>query len=257
MALLARNHPTHPATMLKHFETYGYVERIAVLSPTELINLQEALNQLLHQIRTNPSQRRKGLHLTERFVYNLTTHPLVLKAVTTLIGPNILLWGSNVICKYPGDGARIAWHQDARAWPLAPDKTVTVWLALDKVDEMNGAMQVLPGSHHHGLFNHDQDSLPGNLLDKNLAIVDEVLDVSQAVTLTLDAGEASIHHANLVHGSPPNRSSRRRCGLAIRYMPPDVRKIDPTRWPDFSTVLVQGEDSFRFSPKATPFVTKA
>jgi non-haem Fe2+, alpha-ketoglutarate-dependent halogenase len=196
------------------------------------------------------TRQRKGLHTVERFVYDVATHPQLLAYVEAIIGPNILLWGSNIFCKQAKDEAHVAWHQDAKAWPLSPDKTVTAWLAIDDVDETNGAMQVIAGSHTQGHFQHGRGATKGNMLDKSLSIVDETLDFSKASTITLKAGEASIHHANLVHGSSPNRSTSRRCGLAIRYMPPDVKKVDPNRWPDFSTVLVRGVDPFLFSPKS-------
>ena len=40
--------------------------------------------------------------------------------------------------------------RDAPYWPLVPQRTVTVWVAIYDVDEGNGAMQVLKGSHRHG-----------------------------------------------------------------------------------------------------------
>ncbi|MEP1645241.1 MAG: phytanoyl-CoA dioxygenase family protein, partial [Rhodopirellula bahusiensis] len=36
------------------------------------------------------------------------------------------------------------------------------------------------------------------------------------------AGQVSIHSDLLVHGSAPNQSDRRRCGLTLRYCPADV-----------------------------------
>jgi ectoine hydroxylase-related dioxygenase (phytanoyl-CoA dioxygenase family) len=42
------------------------------------------------------------------------------------------------------------------------------------------------------------------------------------VDVELKAGEISLHSDLLVHGSQPNRSQRRRCGLTLRYCPPDV-----------------------------------
>ena len=57
----------------------------------------------------------------------------------------------------------------------------------------------------------------------------------------MKAGKVSLHSDLLVHGSLPNLSERRRCGLTLRYCPPDVhafwdwneraiiaRGVDPT-----------------------------
>ena len=44
------------------------------------------------------------------------------------------------------------------------------------------------------------------------------------VELELKAGEFSLHHVGIVHGSEPNNSNRRRIGFAVRYMAPHVRQ---------------------------------
>ena len=45
--------------------------------------------------------------------------------------------------------------QDAYYWPLTPSKCVTVWVAIDDIDEDNGPMQFVPGSHLHGPIHHN------------------------------------------------------------------------------------------------------
>jgi hypothetical protein len=51
----------------------------------------------------------------------------------------------------------------------------------------------------------------------------------------------SLHHVRLVHGSPPNASSDRRIGFAIRYIPTSVSQIAGAD----SATLVRGTDCFR------------
>src|SRR5207253_9237094 len=43
------------------------------------------------------------------------------------------------------------------------------------------------------------------------------------VNIELRAGEISLHSDLLLHGSEPNESTRRRCGLTLRFCPADVR----------------------------------
>ena len=43
------------------------------------------------------------------------------------------------------------------------------------------------------------------------------------VALEMRAGQISLHNDWILHGSGPNRSNRRRCGLAMRYLSADVR----------------------------------
>jgi len=51
----------------------------------------------------------------------------------------------------------------------------------------------------------------------------------------------SLHHVRLVHGSPPNPSSDRRFGFAIRYIPTSVAQLAG----EDSATLVRGEDRYR------------
>ena len=77
------------------------------------------------------------------------------------------------------------------------------------------------------------------LLTRGQEIVVEV-DQSKAVRLDLEPGEISLHHVRLVHGSPPNTSTDRRIGFAIRYIPTHVRQL----FGDDSASLVRGEDRY-------------
>ena len=96
--------------------------------------------------------------------------------------------------------------------------TVTVWLALDDTDEENGAMQFLPGSHKVG-------HIPWKESSEESVLNQQIEDISvfeKPFSNNLKAGEFSLHSSLLVHGSPKNQSSRRRCGLTIRYAPQEV-----------------------------------
>jgi hypothetical protein len=65
------------------------------------------------------------------------------------------------------------------------------------------------------------------------------VDDAQADTLVLKAGEMSLHHVRLIHGSEPNPSDQRRIGFAIRYLPTYVRQVAGSH--DWAT-LVRGVD---------------
>jgi hypothetical protein len=65
------------------------------------------------------------------------------------------------------------------------------------------------------------------------------VDESQVTDLVLRAGEFSLHHIGIAHGSGPNQSARPRIGLAVRYVSPDVRQTSGER--DL-VLLVRGTD---------------
>ncbi|MHA1538524.1 MAG: phytanoyl-CoA dioxygenase family protein [Alphaproteobacteria bacterium] len=66
------------------------------------------------------------------------------------------------------------------------------------------------------------------------------VDESKAADVALKAGEFSLHHVLLAHGSHPNKTDNRRIGLAIRYIPTSVRQ---TKIRD-AAMLVRGVDNY-------------
>jgi hypothetical protein len=54
-----------------------------------------------------------------------------------------------------------------------------------------------------------------------------LVDEPKAVDVVLRAGDLSVHHPNVIHGSNANTSPRRRCGLTIRYIPTTTRITRP------------------------------
>lgn len=144
--------------------------------------------------------------------------PELVDRVASVLGPDIILWGSQLFCKPAGDGLEVPWHQDGEFWPIRPLATATIWLAIDDVDEENSAMCYVPGSQRERkLFGHCDTNNKTTVLDRK--IDPTLMDENTARSNNLQAGELSVHDVFLVHGSRPNRSVRRRAGFAIRYMP--------------------------------------
>ena len=116
-------------------------------------------------------------------------------------------------------------------------------------------MRVLPGTQRGGIREHGKSAAQGNLLSINQEVPVTPEEDASAVDLLLKAGEASIHDGALIHGSLPNRSTRRRCGLTLRYTPTRVRPVALNsmgrRW---KAVLVRGEDrEHHFGETPSPF----
>ena len=116
----------------------------------------------------------------------------------------------------------VPWHQDGQYWPIRPLATCTVWVALDSSDRENGCLKVIPGSHRSGaVYAHQPDDREDIVLSQKL--LDDQFDIGAATHLELQPGGMSIHDVYLIHGSDPNRSDRRRAGVALRYMPATSR----------------------------------
>ena len=110
-------------------------------------------------------------------------------------------------------------------------------------------MRIIPGSHKLDQIPHRDTFARHNLLTRGQEVMVEV-DQSQRRIIRLRPGEMSLHHVRLVHGSPPNPSSDRRIGFAIRYIPTTVAQLAG----EDSATLVRGEDRhhhFMLEPQPT------
>jgi ectoine hydroxylase-related dioxygenase (phytanoyl-CoA dioxygenase family) len=231
----------------------GYLPAMDVVTPEEAVRCRAEFDALEREIPPETAEVRiLDRHLDLEFVWRMATHPRVLDAVEAVLGPDVLLLASNFFCKYPAEerGERfVAWHQDVTYWGLEPPRAITAWIAIDDADEENGCMQVIPGSHRLGILEHGKSARPGNLLSVNQEVPEELIDERRAVTLPLRAGQMSLHDGMLLHGSHPNRSKRRRCGLAVRFTTPDVRQVSTNSLRGYyRPVLVRGIDRFRHFP---------
>jgi ectoine hydroxylase-related dioxygenase (phytanoyl-CoA dioxygenase family) len=227
----------------------GYYFPVRVLSTDEAHRYRRALET--HEAKTGqPLQGnwRHKSHLLFTWVDELVHHPRILDAVEDVIGPNILCWTTNFFIKEANHPGFVSWHQDSTYWGLDPDDVITAWVAFTDVTPENGYMQFIPGSHRIDQLPHLDTFHKDNLLSRGQEIAVEV-DKSKAVGIPLKAGEMSLHHIKLVHGSDPNRSGDRRIGLAIRYIPTYVRQ---TKVRDSAT-LVRGVDTYgEFDPEPRP-----
>ena len=218
----------------------GYYSPVRVMSAAEAQGYRAALEA--HEAKLGQplqSNMRHKTHLLFTWADALVHHPKVLDAVEDAIGPDILCWTTTFFIKEANSPGFVSWHQDSTYWGLDPDEVITAWVAFTEVDEANGYMQVIPGSHKIDQLPHVDTFHKDNLLSRGQEIAVDV-DVSKAVGLAMHAGEMSLHHIKLVHGSAANRTNDRRIGLAIRYIPTYVRQ---TKVRD-SAMLVRGVDKY-------------
>src|SRR4029079_12156015 len=226
---------------IRQYQRDGYFSPIRVLSAAQATGYRERLQGIEKSGRLPAGGLRSKSHLLLTWVDEIVRNREVLDAVEGVIGPDILAWGTSFFIKEPRNASFVSWHQDLTYWGLDPADIVTAWIAFTDATPENGYTQYIPGTH-------SVDQLPpldtfhrDNLLSRGQEIAVEV-DRSKAVGIELKAGEMSIHHIKLVHGSEPNRSSDRRIGLAIRYIPTYVRQ---TKVRD-SGMLVRGTDRFHY-----------
>ena len=223
--------------------------------PTALLSKLAAFEATLDGPLTSEAinvRYRSRTHVLLPWVHSLVSHPAILDVIEDLIGPDILVYTSTWFIKEPESAAIAAWHQDATYFGLRPYVHVTAWLALTEATADNGCMEFLPGSHHGGQREHRAGVVAASVNRAGQAIVGDV-DDRPAVHAPLRAGEFSLHHTLCLHRSQPNRSSGRRVGLAISYVPTSVRHLGVKH--KTPAMLVRGVDEYgHFALEPAPTV---
>lgn len=234
---------------VEQFKRDGYYFPVRVLSTAEAAGYRARLEGNEAALGGPlASNMRHKVHLLFTWAAELVRHPAVLDVVEDILGPDILCWNTNFFIKEAHDPGFVSWHQDATYWGLDPDDVVTAWVALSDAPVESGAMKVIPGSHRWPQMAHRDTFHEHNLLSRGQELAVEV-DEAEAVYMPLKAGEVSLHHVKLAHGSAPNTIDDRRIGLAIRYVPPHVRQKGVK---DCAT-LVRGQDARHYyDPEPAP-----
>lgn len=164
------------------------------------------------------------------------------------------------ISKGAHSGATVDYHQDLTYTDEDVHRTTLLWIPLVDVDDTNGALSVVPGSHRwSGAVR------PGGLTELPTTTLQHEF-AERAVDRPLRAGEALAYDAALVHGSSPNRTDAARPVLTVAFVPRDAElrrfhvvdnevrefKVDDDHFVDHSLLVAPEGPS---APAAGPFVT--
>jgi non-haem Fe2+, alpha-ketoglutarate-dependent halogenase len=223
---------------IEQYREEGCVFPIRIMSETEAAEFRGRLEAF--ERRTGgplKGDMRHKSHLLFAWLAELVRRSSILDAIEDLHGPDLLCWTTNFFIKEANSPGFVSWHQDAFYWGLSKDDVMTAWVALSPANLQSGCMKFVPGSQTQDHIRHVDTFHKDNLLSRGQEIAVKV-DSERTVDCILDPGEMSLHHVKLVHGSEPNRSNDRRIGLAIRYIPTDVRQLKVRD----SATLVRGAD---------------
>lgn len=234
------------------YNELGYIKPLDVFNELESIRNRAYFDWILASLIAAQDGRDpysvNGYHLRCRGLFDIARDPCILDYVQDLIGPDIICWGTHFFCKMPGDPKIVPWHQDASYWPFTPSRTVTVWLAIDDATIENAAMKFIPRTHNRGHLKWSETRQAAVLNQE----IEDIESYGNPVYDELKAGQISLHADMLAHGSDANQSSRRRCGLTIRYCPPLVRAVEGSGW-NAQSFIARGEDvSGHWSNGAVP-----
>ena len=220
----------------------GFSTPLDVYSEENASKLSDQLERIENQIKDEPElvsavQKRPTWVLP--FADEIVRNPKITGRVASILGPDVMVYIAAFFIKEANSDHFVSWHQDLHYWGFNADDEVTAWLALSPSTPENGCMRFVPGSHKQ-VVEHVDTFHKKNMLTRGQELATQV-DENDACDVVLKAGQMSLHHGRMVHGSSPNTSSDRRVGLAIRYITPAMHQVAGER---FGATLVRGEDRY-------------
>ena len=230
------------SNQLKQYKDKGFVSPINIFSKEKAKEIRNEIELIENKIPGELEKSgRYNAHLISPLLDEVTHNPKVLDAVQSLIGENILVCGTTLFIKNPNEKGFVSYHQDAKYIGLEPHNWVTAWVAITDSNEKNGCMRMWSGSHKDNLREHDQKFNDGNLLTRGQTVKNVPKD--ETTPLILEAGQMSLHHPTVVHGSEINKSDDRRIGFVIQsYIGTNVKQVLGKN----SVQLARGVDEFNY-----------
>ena len=213
------------ADQIKHYNDKGYLSRLSALTSIKAKEIREEIEKIeKNWPGALEGINRNYVHLISPLLNKVCLNKNILDAVESIIGKNILICGTTLFIKEKDEKGFVSFHQDAKYIGLEPHNWVTVWLAVTDSNKNNGCMRMLPGSHKNNLKYHEQKFDKNNLLTRGQTI--ENVSLNDTDPIILKAGEISLHHPLIVHGSGLNYSNDRRIGFVIQsYIGTQVKQV--------------------------------
>ena len=230
------------SNQLKQYQDDGYVAPINAINKDEANEIRKEIEFIENKWPDElKGSGRNYVHLISSIFDKIAHNNNILNAVESLIGKNILICGTTLFIKNPNEKGYVSFHQDAKYIGLEPHNWVTGWLAVTDANEENGCMRMWKGSHKEDLQFHNQKFDENNLLTRGQTI--ENVPIKETTPVILKAGQLSLHHPKIIHGSGLNKSKERRIGFAIQsYIGSNVDQV-------LGKIYVQqarGNDSFKY-----------
>ena len=212
------------SNQLKQYNDEGYISPLNVISKNEALDARKEIELIEKKLpKEIDKSGRYNVHLISPKLDSIVHNSKILDAVESIIGKNILVCSTTLFIKNPNEGGFVSYHQDAKYIGLEPHNWVTAWVALTDSNEENGCMRMWPKSHLK-LKYHKEKFNEGNLLTRGQTI--ENVPENDVKSIELKAGQMSLHHPRIVHGSGINKSNDRRIGFVIQsYIGTNVKQI--------------------------------
>jgi ectoine hydroxylase-related dioxygenase (phytanoyl-CoA dioxygenase family) len=197
-----------------------------------------------------------GSHAESDVFRRLVRHPRLVEAAKQIVGGDVYCYQFKVNAKAAFAGDVWDWHQDYSFWRkedgLPSPRVTNAAIFLDDVNDFNGPMFLIPGSHKEGLIDtpalngagkgvpYDNSpawisNLTANLkytLDKS--VVASLVEKNGIVAPKGPAGSMLLFDGNVAHASPHNISPFGRVVVMVTFSSIDnIPQVIENRRPEF------------------------
>jgi len=220
------------------FARDGFVYIPQLLSPAEMDELSANLERVVREVvptlskaeamfedYSDPTSLKQIAHLDAHDPYfaDLMRNPRIVAIAEELLQDRVVAQNIGYFRKPPGRGKPTPAHQDGYYFCLLPNEALTIWIAFDDVDEENGALYYVAGSHLKGVQPHGASHVLG--FSQGLT-GDKSSELGQEVLCRVRRGDCLIHHSLTIHAAGGNMSSRERRAIGLVFYASRA-KVDP------------------------------
>ena len=214
----------------------------------------DRMGRAVDHITANPGPMRESYSpdqpfsfFSEKFLWTIDPEfrnyvfntPVASAAGHVMQSSKVNLFYDHLLVKEPGTKAETGWHQDCNFWPFKGKQICSVWAPLDVVDETNGALEFVSGSHEWYDHPMSRATLFGNRDGQPMEVdggsadaidtappqpdIEANRDKYDILRWRLEPGDVLIFAAMTLHYAPPNLTDGRRRALSTRWLGDDVR----------------------------------
>ena len=211
------------------YDRDGFVIVRQLLPPADFAEMNRELGRYIREVvptlpdkhafyddKSRPETLKQLQHMdVDPFFREYYEHPDWTALAAALLGEKVISMGPEWFNKPPGTSKQTPPHQDNYYFCLKPPHVVTIWMALDVVDDENGCLRYVRGSHLVPIRPHNRSSILGfsqGITDYGPA------DEEREVRIHLQPGDVVAHHGNTIHRADANTSkSRNRRAFAMVF----------------------------------------
>jgi len=199
------NSPQEASDLIGHVDRY--VAEVVPKLPEEAVFYED-------KERSDTMMRLDYMEKHDSYFDKLLRGERYTRLASTLLDDTAVPQYVEMFAKVPRIGKPTPPHQDGNYFMLDPNEALTFWLPIDPVDEENGCIRYVRGSHQRGMRHHERS----NVFGFSLGITDYgVEDENNETSVRLQPGDAAIHHSMTIHRTDANPSDRPRRAIGLIY----------------------------------------